>query len=85
MKGSTIIQALDEQVIHYTIKSSLFDIVSMAIIRFVFLNLFYGVFGFNHWIIIAVRKCRNNSLELEVTNTNLFIFSSQQPGPVHFS
>lgn len=54
MHGDTIQKAFREQVLEYTIQSSLFDIVTMALIRFVFLNSFYGLFRMNHWIIIAV-------------------------------
>lgn len=54
MNGDTIVNALRVQVVHYTIESSLFDIVFVAIIRFLFLIMFYGIFSINHWIVIAV-------------------------------
>lgn len=54
MNGDTIVNALKVQVLHYTIQSSLFDIVFVALIRFLLLIMFYGVFSINHWIVIAV-------------------------------
>lgn len=54
MKGETILNALKEQVIHFSIENSLFDIVVVSFARFLLLITFYGVFAINHWIIIAV-------------------------------
>lgn len=54
MNGDTILNALKVQVLHYTVQSSLFDIILAAFIRFVFLMLFYGIFAINHWSVIAV-------------------------------
>lgn len=52
--GDNIYNALRTQVVHYTIYTSLFDIVMAAICRFVVLILFYAILYINHWIIIAV-------------------------------
>lgn len=54
MRGETIINAFNEQVINYTIQKSLFDIILAALVRFILLLTFYGVFAINHWCIIAV-------------------------------
>lgn len=54
MNGETVLNALKEQVMNYTIESSLFDLILAALVRFVFLIIFYGVFAINHWSIIAV-------------------------------
>lgn len=54
MRGDTILNALKEQVVHYTIQKSLFDIILAALVRFLLLLLFYGIFAINHWSIIAV-------------------------------
>lgn len=54
MNGDTILNALKVQVVHYTIESSLFDIILAAFFRFALLIVFYGVFATNDWIIIAV-------------------------------
>ncbi|GAB0093355.1 Steroidogenic acute regulatory protein-like [Sergentomyia squamirostris] len=51
--GDNIYNALRTQVVHYTIYTSLFDIVMAAICRFVVLILFYAILYINHWIIIA--------------------------------
>lgn len=62
MNGDTILNALKVQVVHYTIQSSLFDIIFAAFIRFSLLIIFYGVFAINHWSIIAVsdrHACRS--------------------------
>lgn len=56
MKGETILNALKEQVVHYTIEKSLFDIIFAALVRFLLLIIFYGVFAINHWSIIAVSQ-----------------------------
>lgn len=54
MKGENIVHALNDQVVHYNIQSSLFDIILAALVRFLLLIVFYGIFGINHWCIIAV-------------------------------
>ncbi|XP_058459866.1 steroidogenic acute regulatory protein-like [Malaya genurostris] len=51
--GDNIMHALQSQVVHYTIYTSLFDVVITALIRFIFLTLFYGLCHLNHWIVIA--------------------------------
>ncbi|XP_055303522.1 steroidogenic acute regulatory protein-like [Sitodiplosis mosellana] len=53
MNGDTILNALKVQVVHYTIQSSLFDIIFAAFVRFLLLVVFYGVFAINHWSIIV--------------------------------
>lgn len=52
--GDNIVHALQTQVVHYTIYTSLFDVVVSALLRFLFLILFYGLCHLNHWIVIAV-------------------------------
>lgn len=52
--GDNIVHALQTQVIHYTIYTSLFDVVVSALLRFLFLILFYGLCHLNHWIVIAL-------------------------------
>ncbi|XP_055919816.1 steroidogenic acute regulatory protein-like [Eupeodes corollae] len=54
LHGGTIFDAFHKQIIHYTIYTSLFDVVGTAICRFVVLVLFYGLFYMNHWSIIAL-------------------------------
>lgn len=52
--GDNIVHALQTQVVHYTIYTSLFDVVVSALLRFLFLILFYGLCHLNHWIVIAL-------------------------------
>lgn len=52
--GDNIRHALETQVLHYTIEKSLFDVVVIALMRFIFLILFYGLCHLNHWIVIAL-------------------------------
>lgn len=54
LHGGTIFDALQTQVLHYTIYTSLFDVVGTAICRFIVLVFFYGLFYMNHWSIIAL-------------------------------
>lgn len=52
--GESLNTAFEKQVIHYHIKTSLFDIVMAAICRFTVLLLFYALLYLNHWIIVAI-------------------------------
>ncbi|XP_071558955.1 steroidogenic acute regulatory protein-like [Temnothorax nylanderi] len=52
--GESLHTAFIDQVIHYHIKTSLFDIVMAAICRFTVLLLFYALLYLNHWIIVAI-------------------------------
>jgi hypothetical protein len=47
-------KALNEQIYHYNIHTSLFDVVLAAVCRFVVLLLFYGLIYMNHWFIVSV-------------------------------
>lgn len=52
--GENVYQALEEQVVHYSIQKSLFDCVGIALLRFVILIFFYGMIQINHWFVIAL-------------------------------
>lgn len=52
--GDNIRNAFESQIVHYSIYTSLFDIVMAAVCRFTVLLLFYALIYMNHWIIIAV-------------------------------
>ncbi|XP_057654538.1 steroidogenic acute regulatory protein-like [Diorhabda carinulata] len=54
LDGQYIIKALTEQVIHYNIQTSLFDIVLVAFCRFCMLTIFYAALYKSHWIIISI-------------------------------
>uniref|UniRef100_A0A0A9ZFD8 StAR-related lipid transfer protein 3 n=1 Tax=Lygus hesperus TaxID=30085 RepID=A0A0A9ZFD8_LYGHE len=45
---------VEKQILHYKIKSSLFDIVMASASRFVVLLLFYGFVQINHWFVVAL-------------------------------
>ncbi|XP_063978208.1 steroidogenic acute regulatory protein-like [Diachasmimorpha longicaudata] len=52
--GENITTAFVQQVLHYHIQSSLFDIVFLAACRFIILLLFYGLLQISHWWSIAL-------------------------------
>ncbi|XP_017866449.1 PREDICTED: stAR-related lipid transfer protein 3 [Drosophila arizonae] len=52
--GDNIFQAFQKQVMHYTIYTSLFDVVATALCRFIVLIFFYALLYINHWSIIAL-------------------------------
>jgi hypothetical protein len=54
LKGENIMKALNEQIYHYNIHTSLFDVVLAALCRFVVLLLFYGLIYMNHWFIVSI-------------------------------
>ncbi|KAF7268049.1 hypothetical protein GWI33_018791 [Rhynchophorus ferrugineus] len=54
LNGENIMKALCEQIIHYSVYTSLFDIVLVAFCRFAALILFYAILYINHWIIISL-------------------------------
>ncbi|XP_030753465.1 steroidogenic acute regulatory protein-like [Sitophilus oryzae] len=54
LNGEYIMKALSEQILHYDIHTSLFDIVLLAFLRFLILIFFYAILYINHWIIIAL-------------------------------
>ncbi|XP_053621385.1 steroidogenic acute regulatory protein-like isoform X2 [Plodia interpunctella] len=54
MRGETLAQIFDREVMHYNVKASLFDVVLLAVIRFITLLLFYGVLYINNWSVIAL-------------------------------
>ncbi|XP_059483042.1 steroidogenic acute regulatory protein-like [Neocloeon triangulifer] len=49
-----VVQALIDEVTHYNVHTSMFDIVMAAACRFTVLLLFYALLYINHWIIIAL-------------------------------
>lgn len=52
--GESLENAFMNQVVHYHIKTSLFDIVMAAICRFTVLLLFYALLHVDHWIFVAL-------------------------------
>ncbi|ERL92325.1 hypothetical protein D910_09642 [Dendroctonus ponderosae] len=56
LNGQNIVNAFIEQILHYNIHESLFDIVLVAFMRFLLLILFYAILYINHWIVISWTK-----------------------------
>ncbi|KAL4712158.1 hypothetical protein ACJJTC_011019 [Scirpophaga incertulas] len=54
MKGESIQQIMDREIIHYSVKTSLFDIVMLAVCRFTILILFYALIYINNWSVISI-------------------------------
>ncbi|EDW32897.1 GL10224 [Drosophila persimilis] len=52
--GDNIFQAFHKQIVEYTIYTSLFDVVAIALCRFIVLIFFYAMMYINHWSIIAL-------------------------------
>ncbi|CAD7078058.1 unnamed protein product [Hermetia illucens] len=79
VSGDNIYNALKTQVLHYSIYTSLFDIVVVAIFRFLILALFYAVFYINHWIIIAL--CTSGSCMFLISKVFMYDWTAT-PQPV---
>lgn len=47
-------KAFEEEILHYTIYKSMFDVVMAALLRFSLLILFYAILYVNHWFVVAV-------------------------------
>ncbi|XP_016972407.1 steroidogenic acute regulatory protein-like [Drosophila rhopaloa] len=54
INGDNIFNAFHKQIVEYTIYKSLFDVVAIAICRFVVLIFFYAILYINHWSVIAL-------------------------------
>ncbi|XP_016930441.2 steroidogenic acute regulatory protein-like [Drosophila suzukii] len=54
INGDNIFTAFHKQIVEYTVYKSLFDVVALAICRFVVLIFFYAILYINHWSIIAL-------------------------------
>ncbi|KAI9564628.1 hypothetical protein GHT06_008369 [Daphnia sinensis] len=54
ISGENIKEMLINEIVHYTIHESLFDIVMASAGRFVILLLFYALLCINHWWVIAI-------------------------------
>ncbi|KAF4522698.1 hypothetical protein B566_EDAN012715 [Ephemera danica] len=52
--GTDIVTALENQIVHYNVHTSMFDVVMASACRFTILLLFYALLYINHWIVIAL-------------------------------
>ncbi|MED6281807.1 StAR- lipid transfer protein 3 [Characodon lateralis] len=50
----TLLENLEDQVVRYNFKSSFFDIVVLALFRFLCLQIGYAAFRLKHWWVVAV-------------------------------
>ncbi|GAB6019370.1 hypothetical protein CHUAL_000958 [Chamberlinius hualienensis] len=53
ISNHTLWTAIQHQILEYSIYSSIFDVVMLSGARLVLLLLAYGLFHFNHWIVVA--------------------------------
>ncbi|XP_013177259.1 PREDICTED: stAR-related lipid transfer protein 3 [Papilio xuthus] len=54
MKGESLVLIFNREIVQYSIKTSLFDVVLVAILRFLLLILFYAALYINNWSVIAL-------------------------------
>ncbi|XP_017769535.1 PREDICTED: stAR-related lipid transfer protein 3 [Nicrophorus vespilloides] len=54
LNGDNILSALSKQIYHYDVHTSLFDVILLAIFRFIVLLFFYAVLYVNSWVVIAI-------------------------------
>lgn len=72
--GDNIYNAIDSQILHYTIYKSLFDVVVIAVIRFLVLILFYAFLSSSHWIYIAVSRSEGFIINLSNDKRHILLF-----------
>lgn len=76
--GENVYTALENQIVHYTIETSMVDVVVAAAIRFIILIFFYAILQINHWFVIAL----TTSFSCGFLITKVFLYtwpSNQQP------
>ncbi|XP_037086378.1 stAR-related lipid transfer protein 3-like [Pollicipes pollicipes] len=54
LSGENVFTELKEQIVHYSVETSLFDVVSASLTRFMLLILMYAVIRIDHWWMIAL-------------------------------
>ncbi|XP_043197479.1 stAR-related lipid transfer protein 3-like [Amphibalanus amphitrite] len=54
LSGKNVFAELEDQVVHYSVETSLFDVVSAAFIRFMLLIVVYVIIRMDHWWMIAL-------------------------------
>ncbi|MEQ2215203.1 StAR- lipid transfer protein 3 [Xenoophorus captivus] len=58
----TLLENLEDQVVRYNFKSSFFDIVVLALFRFLCLQIGYAAFRLKHWWVVAVSQLRHSKI-----------------------
>lgn len=54
LSGKNVFVEIKDQVVSYSVQTSLFDVVAAAVVRFILLIMFYAVIRMDHWWMIAV-------------------------------
>ena len=75
--GKDLYSELDSQVVHYDIRSSMFDCVVAAGGRFTFSLVFYGLLHISHWWVITLTT--SGTVAFLVAKVLKFQFSKYQP------
>ncbi|XP_061175306.1 stAR-related lipid transfer protein 3-like isoform X3 [Saccostrea echinata] len=74
--SETVWEAFEQQVANYNFKTSLFDTVMVAALRFVLIELGYALFRLNHWWLIAI----STSLTCIFLIAKVFLFEFSHAG-----
>lgn len=75
--GKDLYNELDMQVVHYNIKSSMFDCVLASAARFTFSCIFYGIMSISHWWVITLTT--TGTVSFLVAKVLKFEFNKFQP------
>ncbi|CAF0922407.1 unnamed protein product [Rotaria sp. Silwood1] len=78
IKNITIDQAFVNEVIHYSIKTSLFDIVGLSAFRFILLMISYAILKWSHWSFVAFTTL--GSTGFIIAKTCVFTISKTDKG-----
>ncbi|CAF1498694.1 unnamed protein product, partial [Rotaria sordida] len=78
IKNITVDQAFVNEVIHYSIKTSLFDIVGLSALRFILLMISYAILKWSHWIFVAFTTL--SSTGFIIAKTCVFTISKTDKG-----
>ncbi|CAF2525794.1 unnamed protein product [Rotaria sp. Silwood2] len=78
IKNITIDQAFINDVIKYSIKTSLFDVVGLSAFRFILLMISYAILKWSHWIFVAFTTL--GSTGFIIAKTCVFTISKTDKG-----
>ncbi|XP_058807638.1 steroidogenic acute regulatory protein-like isoform X3 [Phymastichus coffea] len=75
ISGKSVQTSFVDQIVHYNVKTSLFDIVMTAACRFTILLLFYALLHINHWFVVAA----STTLTCAFLLTKVFLYDWSKP------
>ncbi|CAF1394559.1 unnamed protein product [Adineta steineri] len=78
IKNITIDEAFINDVIKYSIKTSLFDVVGLSLLRFILLMIAYAILKWSHWIFVAFATL--GSTGFIIAKTCVFTISKSDKG-----